>query len=35
MEERMKAAIIRAERANEEANMLKNKIIVMEAKEFL
>ena len=31
----MKAAIIRAERANEEANMLKNKIIVMEAKDFL
>ena len=31
----MKAANIRADRAVEEANMLKNKIVVIEAKDFL
>lgn len=35
MEERMKSARLQAERANEEVNMLKSKIVVLEAKEFL
>lgn len=32
MEERMKTARLQAERANEEVNMLKSKIVVLEAK---
>jgi hypothetical protein len=35
MEERMKSAKMQAERAGEEVNMLKSKIVVLEAKEFL
>jgi hypothetical protein len=35
MEERMKSAKLQAERAGEEVNMLKSKIVVLEAKEFL
>ena len=35
IEEKMKSANIRADRAQEEVNMLRNKIVVIEAKEFL
>jgi hypothetical protein len=31
----MKSARLQAERANDEVNMLKSKIVVLEAKEFL